>query len=297
MNASVKVIIASLLLTITGIANGQPETYLYLFDIQSKDDCYEVANPKYLSSFNPRGYTDQPSFTPLGDILVTAKLEKEDQHDIWILSPETNTCKRLTQTSADEFAPRVTPDGRYYSVLRQEEGDSSSRQVWQFPVIGGKYKSVTKQSKGIGQYAWINEHELGLFCKDGSQQRLTTYNRSNHLTTPVITTLASTMLSDRMGSLFYVQKQSEDTWYLKQYTHDTHNVDVLEETPVQSEVLAIMPGGIFFLSQDSKIYSYEAGDEGSWNECADLSKFGIHHISRIAISPDGKQMAVVASCE
>jgi Tol biopolymer transport system component len=141
MNAFGKVIIASLLtLSIEAKVASQVETHLYLFTVEQKDDCYAVSKPRYLSAFNPCGNTDHPAFTPLGDILVSAKLNEEDQHDIWILSPETETCKRLTQTCANEFSPRVTPDGRYYSVLRQVKSDSASRQVWQFPVFGGKYK-------------------------------------------------------------------------------------------------------------------------------------------------------------
>jgi len=38
-------------------------------------------------------------------------------------------------------------------------------------------------------------------------------------------------------------------------------------------------------------------DKNNWKECADLSVYGILHITRMSISPDGKQLALVATKE
>lgn len=296
MHALSKALVVLLLTILMEInATAQVETHLYLFQVEQVEDCYAVSKPRYISSFNPCGYTDQPSFTPLGDVLVSAKMAGDDQHDIWLISTETGSYKRLTQTSANEFSPRVTPDGRCYSVVRQVKGDTTS-QVWQFPVFGGKYKSITPKVGSVGNYAWINENEIGLFCKEGSQSRLATYNKNSQTLTRLITSLGTTMISDRMGSLYYIHKYNGTAWYLKQYNHDSHNIDIINETPVKSEVMGMSPDGTFFMGKDSKIYSYQPGSS-TWKECADLSMFGIHQISRIAISPDGKHMALVAICE
>jgi hypothetical protein len=72
---------------------------------------------------------------------------------------------------------------------------------------------------------------------------------------------------------------------------------VLVETPSKSEDFAIAPDGTFFMGKDQKLMYLSSKDPDTWKECMDLSLYGIQHISRMAISPDGRMLALVATKE
>ena len=134
---------------INSIAQG--ETQLYLFSlVKSQDNHYHVHSPKYLSGLNPGGYTNQPFFTPGGEILVSVRKAGETQNDIWLLSPAAKKYRRLTNTKANEYSPQLEPNGLNYSVVRQVEGEPIDQQVYEFPIRGGRYESLTGDIKDVG---------------------------------------------------------------------------------------------------------------------------------------------------
>jgi hypothetical protein len=54
-----------------------------------------------------------------------------------------------------------------------------------------------------------------------------------------------------------------------------------------------MPDGTALMAVDSTVYQWRSG-ETSWRVVADLGAFGLHDISRLALSPDGRRLALVA---
>ena len=54
--------------------------------------------------------------------------------------------------------------------------------------------------------------------------------------------------------------------------------------------------GTIFIGKDNILYSFHPGAK-EWTKVADLSIYGIKFISRLAISADGKKLALVATKE
>jgi hypothetical protein len=278
--------------------SAQGETSLYLFSLtKSPDNEYHVYGAKFLSGFNRGGYTNQPFFTPTGDILVSVRKANEAQNDIWLLSPSTKKCRPLTKTAANEYSPQLQSTGDYYSVVRQVEGDPINQQVFRFPVRGGSYESLTPDIKDIGYYAWLTTSDLAIYRIEGEANRLMMYSPINKKSKQITSSVGRTLVSDGLGSLYYVHKFSETYWYIKKFNEKATVIDVIAETPAKSEDFAIAPDGTFFMGKDQKLMYLVPGGQAMWKECGDLSMYGIHHISRMAISKDGKQLALVATKE
>ncbi|HJW30340.1 MAG TPA: hypothetical protein VJ508_14005, partial [Saprospiraceae bacterium] len=173
VRADLKVLFLLLYGTSALMLYGQGKSELYLFNlVKSQDGQYHVFGPKYLSGFNPGGYTNQPYFTPSGDLLVSVRKAGESQNDIWLLSPVLKKCRQITNTTASEYSPQIEPGGDYYSVIRQVEGSPIDQQVYQFPLLGGHYESLTPDVQDIGYYGWLNPGELGLYRIEGESNRL-----------------------------------------------------------------------------------------------------------------------------
>ena len=47
------------------------------------------------------------------------------------------------------------------------------------------------------------------------------------------------------------------------------------------------------MGKENKLYQYELSRNSGWTEIADLSKYGLNKISRIAVSPKKDKVAIV----
>ena len=71
-------------------------------------------------------------------------------------------------------------------------------------------------------------------------------------------------------------------------------IDIITETPGLSEDFAVAPDGTFFMGVGTTIYYFHPDKHTSWQQVQDLSIFGIQQITRMTISADGKQLALVS---
>ena len=275
---------------------GQDASLLYTFQLKlSSSGTYSVDAPRFLSGFNPNGYTNQPWFTGDGDILVSVRKSGQDQNDIYVLSPDDSKLRQLTRTASSEFSPRVSMDGRSLTVLRQIKSDSVDQQVCTVLMTGGKYASMTPTTGKVGYYTIVDEQQLALFLIDGESNHLVMYNLRDHRTRRVTSSVGRTLLTDAEGRVLYVHKFAPDYWYLKRYHPATMTIDIIAETPGLSEDFALAPDGTIFMGVKNILYALYPGSDKRWKPIGDLSVYGIHQINRLAVSPDGNTLALVAS--
>ena len=277
-------------------AVAQDPTDLYLFQLQTTaDHASHVYQPKFLSGFNPNGYTNQPWFVSNDALLVSVRMQGDSQNDIYLLSTASKKIRQITKTSTNEYSPRIHPDGIHLSVVRQVEGDSINQQVYQTAWPGGgSYKSLTPKTKDIGYYSWLSKDELALFRIEGESSRMVIENVSDHRGRPVTTSIGRTLLTDKSGAVIYVHKFNDDYWYIKKYLPSTGTIDIIIQTPGKTEDFVIAPDGTYYMGMGEKLYSFHPTHNTTWQQIADLSIYGIRQISRLAVSPDGKHLALVS---
>ena len=73
----------------------------------------------------------------------------------------------------------------------------------------------------------------------------------------------------------------------------TSKVDSLVATLPGSEDLAWLDGNTLLSGKGAKLYAWRRGDS-EWKEVADFSSASLTNITRLAVSPDGSMLAMVA---
>ncbi|MEP6793345.1 MAG: hypothetical protein ABJB16_03400 [Saprospiraceae bacterium] len=261
---------------------------------QSSDGHNHIYGPKFLSNFNKGGYTYQPSFTSVGDLLVSVRKVGENQNDIWLLSPSEKTIKRLTNTKSSEFFPQMNDNGLFLSFLKKEPQETPDQQVFSIDLKSRKVKSITKDIHDVGNYTWMSSHELGIYRNDNSLTYLeTNENKSKRITTSI----GKSISADKSGRLLYVHKFDQDYYYLKKYIPSSSLVNVITVTPGKAEDFTLAPDGTIFMSKDHMLYSMNPALETNWSQVADLSLYDIKFITGLRVSYDGLQLALVATKE
>jgi dipeptidyl aminopeptidase/acylaminoacyl peptidase len=95
-------------------------------------------------------------------VVNTSSRERDaDESDIWIVSWDGGTPRRLTFTTASEHSPRWSPDGRQLAFLSDRDEASTpaaeNEQIWVMDLAGGEAQQRTHFEGAIGSYAWSPE--------------------------------------------------------------------------------------------------------------------------------------------
>ncbi len=274
------------------------ENDLYMFNMQksSKGD-FHLYGAKFLSGFNRGGYTNQPWFTPSGEILVSVRASDEYQNDIWLLSPVTKKIKRLTSTNELEYSPRIHPDEEHLTFLRKVGEEPLDQQVYKVNLKSGAIESATIDVRDIGYYTWMGMDALGIFRIDDAGNKLSYFEVGTQKSRRITSSIGRTLLSDKNGLLIYVHKFSNEYWYIKKYDPASSVMEIVTQTIGKNEDFTISRDGTYFMANNHLLYSFNPATDKGWKQFADLSTFGIKYASRLAVSPDGKQIVVVATKE
>ena len=148
--------------------------------------------------------------------------------------------------------------------------------------------------RDIGYYTWMTNDELALFRLEGESNYLMYYNLKDQAGWRIASSVGRSLFADENGSLLYVHKFDEQYWYLKKFDPDSTIIKIVTETPGKSEDFVLSKEGTYFIADGHKLYFFNPAHHSSWREMADLSIYGIRKVSRLAISKDSKQMAIVS---
>jgi hypothetical protein len=80
-----------ILVTTTATMAQLPVTKVYAFDFQRRDTTFNFSNPQYLSSFNPFGYNNQPSFIEDDVLMMAVQYPDMPQPDVFSFDLSTKT--------------------------------------------------------------------------------------------------------------------------------------------------------------------------------------------------------------
>jgi hypothetical protein len=279
-----------LLLSSSFVSSQVPETSLYLFQLVQDDTMrWHIHSPSLLSHWNAGGYTNQPEWLDNNRLLVSTQLKGDTQSEIYLLDLQNQVRQKLTNTPESEFSPLVTPDHRYFSVVRQVHGGSMDQQVCRFPLdLSGSGEVVLRGVYNAGYHCWLNENELALFLVD-EPVKLAMMRVDEDAPRIYSSGIGRCLRRTANGHLAYVHKYSDAFWFIKIMDPESRQSEIVAETLYGKEDFALTESGDYFMGSGSVLYVLErTGDSGKWVPIFDLSIFGIDNIMRIAISRDNK---------
>jgi hypothetical protein len=295
-----KKIIYSFFLLLSANAFAQlPNTDIWLLDISSVGDSVILfSNP--INITNRAGYDNQPAFSPDGKYILYTSIRDEKQSDIYKYDLKTKTISQFTKTSTSEYSPTFMPDGKNISVVMVEP--DSVQRLWKFPVKGGEPTCIMKDIDSVGYHCWINKDSLALvmITEPATLRVVDVHSQKNKL---FATNVSRCMYSysDKMAGFIYMSKscQLDKDWLLLNSKTNYNNICISLEPrhlPEESQDFSIHSfnnNPIVFFGYKNKLV--ELDYFSNTIKCdLDLSKYGITNITRLAVSPDGKKIAIVA---
>jgi dipeptidyl aminopeptidase/acylaminoacyl peptidase len=269
-------------------AQGAPSTDIFLVPLSIEDGRPVIGIPVNVT--NRPGYDNQPSFTPDGHAFLFTSTHDDGQSDIYRYDLASKQITRVTTTPESEYSATVMPGGQRFSVVRVES--DSTQRLWSFALDGSDPKLLLETVKPVGYYAWIDANNLALFV----------LGKPNALVHADIRTgLADTLARDIGRSLqplpsgggfsFVAHVDSVSSVRVVQWPANSRRAEVA--LPRGGEDFAWVTRDLILASSGSKLLYWRRGDR-VLADAADFSDAGLTNVTRLAVSPDRKWLAIVA---
>jgi WD40 repeat protein len=262
---------------------------IFIIDVASHNGKLKLGPPVKITTWV--GYNNQPFFTADGQSILYTSI-RDKQADIYRYDLRGGATTQITKTPESEYSPTLMPDGKSISVVRVE-ADGTQR-LWKFPLAGGAPSLILEKIKPVGYHLWIDDHTLALFILGKPNTLQIVDTRTEKAETIAENPGRILRRIPHQNKFSFVHKISDKEWAIKAFDLRTRTSASLIDTLPGVEDYAWMPSGLLLMAKDSKLFSVIPLIGKAWSEVADFSDAGLKNITRIAVSPKGDRIAVVA---
>jgi hypothetical protein len=268
-------------------AAAQTDTDIYLLDLDQAGARLAVVGAPFTVTDRP-GYDNQPAFTPDSRGILYTSI-RDGQADTYRYDLATGRSTRVTATPESEYSPTPIPDTERFSVVRVEADET--QRLWSFAADGSDPRLLLPDIAPVGYHAWITPDRLALFVL-GDPATLQLAGLTAGAARVVASDIGRAIqpVPGRPAATFTQQVEGE--WWLRELAIETGEARSVVRLLGPDEYHVHTPAGAILAAHGSRIYQLRDGRR--WHEIADLARYGIGALSRLAVSPDGRLLAVVA---
>ena len=276
------------LISIPFVGFSQESTEVFLFDLETKNDSVLLSNKVNIS--NNEGYDNQPSFYDDNTILVSSS--RNGQTDIASYSISQSHSKWISDT----------PNGSEYSPLKINSADAVSairldtdglQRLYQYELKTGKSKVLLKELK-VGYHVWYSNDIIVSTVLIEDRMDLVVSNLKDNTNYTFQKNVGRSLHKiPNTNSISYISKENGSS-IVKSMNPISGETKELVTLLGQSEDVCWTKDGILVTAYDTALLTFRPEGDKEWKRAFIFEDTEIHGISRIAISPDGKHLALVS---
>ncbi len=267
----------------------QENTEVYVFDIAPAYEGLQLLNARNIS--NNEGYDNQPSFISNEKLVFAGN--NNGQTDISEYDLTSKLQKWVNQkTEGGEYSPQKFPSNEDLAAVRLDK--DGLQWLYRYSPATGMSSEIIKDLQ-VAYFAFYNDKKMLATVLDGNKMDLVLidvasktadtlfYNAGRSLQkVPKTNTMSYTLVNDEGNlDLYLLDMNSNENFFVTQLPIGIQDYVWINDTQI-------------LVGSGSSLFMYDTLGEPEWNKVASLSDYGIKNISRMAISPDGRKLALVA---
>lgn len=265
----------------------QAQTKVTVFDIEMAYHGLEIFNPHTIPSEGD--YNNQPYFISDHEILLSA--ERKGQTDILLYNLQTKIRTWLSDTPGSEYSPKqINKDGKVLAVRLEKNG---KQRLYAYDKTG-KSEEIIKDIP-VAYYGFRNSKSILATVLSGDVMDLVQIDIENKRLVKLFDDAGRGIERLPKGnSMSYLLRNDADNWDLYVLDQGSEDAYFVTELPGRIQDYVWLTDTQILIGMGNKLYLYDTFGESEWVHIGSLGNFGIKDISRLAVSPNGKKLAVVS---
>lgn len=242
---------------------------------------------------NRSGYDNQPAFLSGTARLVYTVIDSTTHADIWVYDLVRKTAQPLIRTQPEsEYSATAIPNSERLSVVRVE-ADSTQR-LWSFAANGSDPQLLLENVKPVGYHVWLDAHRVAVFVLGSPASLRIADVRTGATQTVAIDIGRALQKLPGRNAFSFVQRNADSTLTITLYDVNAARATPLVRTLPQNEYHVWLNDSTLLSANNSVLYQWRRGDRG-WIHVADLARYAVTGMTRLAVSEDGGWLALVAN--
>ncbi|HPF11322.1 MAG TPA: hypothetical protein PKW08_11300 [Flavobacteriaceae bacterium] len=267
--------------------HAQSNTEVYLSSMEFSEEGFVFGNLQ--NSSNNEGYDNQPYFAN-DDLLLYAR-NQDGQTDIAMYDLNKKTTQFFNPpTVGGEYSPQPIPGSRDVAAVRLDPDGTQKLYRYGFEVA----PKILIDDK-VAYFTVPNDTLIVASVIDLDQLKLVVYDVKNQNSYTLLKDsgrfLQKIPGSDAISYSAKNEQGYEDLYQLDLQTLDSYFICQL---PIGVQDGAWWDDYKIIVGSGAQLFVYDLYGDGDWHAIADFSSHGITNITRLAISPDKKNLALVA---
>lgn len=251
------------------------------------------------------GYNNQPAFSADGRAIYYVD-DVNGATDIVRYDRTSGTRTRVTQTPEAEFSPTPMSDGRSLSAVRvarptaSGEDYTESQQLWRYDATGRAIAPIIGMRR-IGYHCWMGDGMVAVFVVGNEDERqphtLRVVDLASRQSVTVASSIGRTLRMSPTNRLTYVDKSDTAQWVLMTVAPGEERGTSILPMPHGSEDFVWLDDSrVLMSSADGLLIAQQNGTAWSYTPVSGILPLR-GRIGRIALSPDGRTLAMVVTRE
>ena len=274
---------------LSALSFAQPNTDVYVFDLNIEGNEVQLTNPKNIS--NNDGYDNQPSF--LNNTAVLFASTRSDQTDIRLFDIDAgSTSSWITDTpTGSEYSPLKIPNKKAVSAIRLDL--DGLQRLYEYDLKNGNSKPILKDLK-VGYHVWYNDHILVSTVLIENRMDLVVSNlkdKTNYTFQKNVGRNLSKIPNTELIS--FISKEGSYA-EIKSLNPVSGAIKSIAKTYKNSEDICWLKDGSILTGDGKSILRINPKSDLQWLPIQSFKEDEINNITRITVSEDSKRLAFVA---
>ena len=267
--------------------SAQTNTEVYVLDVKTIDGKTELLNPRNIS--NNEGYDNQPSFYDGKTILFSST--RNGQTDIARYDIRSDSVSWITDTpQGSEYSPLKIPGKNSISAIRLDT--TGLQRLYEYSVWDGSSTELLKDLK-VAYHVWFDKNRVISSVLGETGMNLVISNLADGSDRVVEKNVGRSLHKIPNTELISFISKESIPWEIRSLNPVTGEVKKIADMYKKTDDMCWFSDGTIIAADNQILVEIHPENQKEWKRFLRLEKKEIDHISRIAVSSNGKYLALV----